>query len=63
MPVGRGGDPGDAVSLHPALLQVIEALAQDEARRDYLAAQAAREAALSEPRTKPVPLPAPDRAA
>lgn len=51
------------MSLHPALLQVIEALAQDEARRDYLAAQAAREAAVSPERTKPVPLPAPDRAA
>jgi hypothetical protein len=51
------------VSLHPALLQVIEALAQDEARRDYLAAQAAREAGSSAERTKPAPLPATDRAA
>lgn len=51
------------MSLHPALLQLIEALAQDEARRDYLAAQAAREAALSDACTKPVPLPAPDWAA
>jgi hypothetical protein len=51
------------VSLHPALLEVIEALAKDEARRDYLAAQAAREAASSDERTKPVPLPATERAA
>lgn len=51
------------MSLSPALLQLIEALAKDEARRDYLAAQAAREAAVSPERTKPVPLPATDRAA
>lgn len=51
------------MSLHPALLQVIEALAQDEARRDYLTAQAAREEASSEARTKPVPLPATGQAA
>lgn len=51
------------MSLHPALLRLIQALAEDEARRDYLAAQAAREAALSPDCTKPVQLPATEQAA
>lgn len=52
-----------AANLSPALLQLIRALAEDAAQEDYLAAQAAREAAGGDQRTKPVPLPATDRAA
>ncbi len=50
-------------SLHPALLQLIEALAQQAAHEDYLAAQAAQQQPDGEQRTKPVPLPATERAA
>lgn len=51
------------MKLSPALLQLIQALAEDAARRDYLAAQAAPDAAEPEARTYPVPLPATERAA
>lgn len=51
------------MALTPTLLRLIEALAEDAARTDYLAAQAAPAAGSSEARTKPAPLPATDRAA
>lgn len=51
------------MSLSPELLRVIQALAEHAANEDYLAAHAAREAAQADERTKPVPLPATDRAA
>lgn len=50
-------------SLSPTLLRMIQALAEHAAREDYLAAQASAGARSSDPRTKPVPLPATDRAA
>lgn len=52
-----------AGDLSPALLRLIQALAEDAAREDYLAAQASQDAAGGGERTKPVPLPATDRAA
>lgn len=52
-----------ATTLHPALLQLIQALAEQAAREDYLAAQAALQAAPGPDRTKPAPLPATERAA
>lgn len=51
------------MALSPSLLRLVQALAEDAAQEDYLAAQATREAASSDQRTKPVPLPATDRAA
>lgn len=51
------------MQLSPTLLQLIQSLAEHAAREDYLAAQASAGAAPSDPRTKPVPLPATDRAA
>lgn len=51
------------MALSPTLLRLIQALAEDAARRDYLAAQTAPDAAEPEARTYPVPLPATERAA
>lgn len=51
------------MALSPALLQLIQALAEQAAREDYLAAQAAPVAAGGAERTKPVPLLATERAA
>lgn len=51
------------MALHPTLLCLIQALAEDAARRDYLAAQAAPAGAEPEARTYPVPLPATEQAA
>ena len=51
------------MTLHPAMIRMIQALAQQAAAEDYLEAQALREAAVSAERTKPVPLPATERAA
>ena len=50
-------------ALSPALLQLIQALAQQAAAEDYLAAQAALQQPAADDRTKPVPLPATERAA
>ena len=51
------------MKLSPDHLKLIQSLAEHAAREDYLAAHAAREAARADERTKPVPLPATDRAA
>lgn len=51
------------MALHPSLLQLIQALAEDAAREDYLAVQAAREADPGTGRPDPAPLPATDKAA
>lgn len=51
------------MSLHPALLPLIEALAKQAAAEDYLAAQASQQQPEGRERTKPVPLPATERAA
>ena len=52
-----------AASLSPALLRLIQAIAEDAAREDYLAVQASTSTVNDNGRTKPVPLPATDRAA
>lgn len=49
--------------MSPIMLRLIEALAEQVALEDYLVAQASAGAAPSDQRTKPVPLPATDRAA
>lgn len=51
------------MALSPTILRLIQALAEDAARRDYLAAQAAPDGAEPEARTYPVQLPATERAA
>ena len=51
------------MALSHNLLRLIQALAEDAARRDYLAAQAASDGAEPEASTYPVPLPATERAA
>lgn len=51
------------MALHPALLRLIQSLADDAAREDYLAAQASNDAPLAGERQNPAPLPATDRAA
>ena len=51
------------MKLSPDHLKLIQSLAEHAAREDYLAAQTAREPAPRDQRTKPVPLPATDRAA
>ena len=52
-----------AAQLHPAMLRLIQALAQQAAAEDYLAAQAAQQQPEGGERTKPVPLPATEWAA
>lgn len=52
-----------AAPLQPAMLRLIQALADQAAREDYLAAQAAQQKPDGDQRTKPVPLPATERAA
>lgn len=51
------------MALSPALLRLIQALAEQAAREDYLAAQAAPVAAVGAERTNHAPLPATERAA
>jgi len=51
------------MNLSPTLLRLIQALAEDAAREDYLAAQASNDAASGEARPNHVPLPATERAA
>lgn len=51
------------MALSPTLLRLVQALAEHAAREDYLAAQASADAAPGDERTKPVPLPATERAA
>lgn len=51
------------MALHPALLRLIQALAEDAVREDYLAAQASNDAGRPGERPNPAPLPATDRAA
>lgn len=52
-----------ATLLHPAMLKLIQALAQQAAAEDYLEAQATQQQPDGDQRTKPVPLPATERAA
>lgn len=49
--------------INSKLMDLIRSLAEHAASEDYLAAQASAGAAPSDQRTKPVPLPATDRAA
>lgn len=54
---------GALMALHPTLLRLVQALAEDAAREDYLAAQASNDAGQAGERQNPAPLPATDKAA